>query len=114
MERNNVGNKPIPPEVKWKDLPARLPEEAHRVMEVLMDIYAGEVYESIKNHPEESAFLPDISPATIGQARTALIDLWNAGLVRFCDDEEEGTMGLEVWLPIGTWKMVFVRGQMEG
>jgi len=109
-----VRNKPSPPKVKWGDLPAHLPEDGYRVMETLMDIYAGEVCESMKNHPEESAFFPGIFPATIEQARIALIDLWNAGLVRFCDDEEEGTMGLEVWLPAGTWKRVFIRGQMEG
>ena len=99
-------DRPTPPEVKWKDLPAHLSEEAYRVMEALMDIYAREVYADTENHPEESMFSPGIFPATIGQTKTALIDLWNAGLVRFCHDEEEGSTGMEVWMPTGTWKRV--------
>ena len=101
-------NGPTPPEVEWRDLPAHLSEEAYRVMEALMDMYAREVHADAENHPEESVFLPGILPMTIEHTKIALIDLWNAGLVRFCHDEGEGSMGLEVWLPTGTWKRVAV------
>jgi len=107
-------NLPTPPEVKWKDLPTRLPEDECRVMKILVDTFAEEACELVEGFPEgdivrQIVLLPGTPSPTVEHVRASLIKLWDLGLIRFYSNQEENRIGLEIWLPTGTWKKVFKR-----
>jgi len=107
-------NLPIPPGMKWKDLPTHLSKDEYQAMEILVDTFAEEACELVEGLPEGDVvrrivLLPGTPSRTVEHVKASLIKLWDLGLIRFYSNQEENRIGLEIWLPTGTWKKVFKR-----